>query len=220
MQFPSEIPFSAFLQYSPRGQSQTSRLSQEVMRAIKNDSVLPGPGQQRAIPYAAHRLAQEMVKHPVLEDTFSPDVVLVPVPRSAPLVTGGLWPALKICQAIEDEGIAGQVLPMVIRQKAVPKSATASQGKRPGPETHYDSLTLEPNRPLISPTQTFVIVDDVVTRGATFFGCYARLREDFPNAQIKCFGLIRTVSGHEVDALLLPVGGVITYKNGHIHREP
>jgi hypothetical protein len=57
-----------------------------------------------------------------------------------------------------------------------------------------------------------------ITRGATFFGCYARLRETSPDARLSCFALIRTMSGVEVDTLLDPVEGTITLDP--LHRKP
>jgi hypothetical protein len=70
------------------------------------------------------------------------------------------------------------------------------------------------------PAQHLVIVDDVVTRGATFLACEARLREAFPSVPISCFAVVRTMSGVEVDSPIAPASGKITYRGGHLHREP
>jgi hypothetical protein len=64
------------------------------------------------------------------------------------------------------------------------------------------------------------LVDDVVTRGASFIGMYARLREAYPNAPIRCFALIRTISTGEIDAILDPVHGEIRYENNRLSRVP
>ena len=85
-------------------------------------------------------------------------------------------------------------------------------------EQHYESLAIDPNRPLLGSQHHLVIVDDVVTRGATFFGCYARLEKAYPGIKISCFALIRTMSGGEVDSILSPVAGVI--RLSPLHREP
>jgi hypothetical protein len=218
---PSEISFTSFLQYSPRPQTQLSRQSKELALAIKNDSVcLTKAGQQRAIPYSALRLREEIPKHPVLQNCFSGDLILLPAPRSAPLVQGGLWPAMELCREMETQGIASSVLPLLIRTRAVRKSATAGSGQRPGPEEHFDSFEVDPKRPLLTEKNRFVIVDDVVTRGATLFACYARLEEAYPNVPITCFAFVRTMSNVDVDAILAPVAGMISYSNGHLHRHP
>lgn len=216
MPLPSEIPFVSFLRYSPRGTSPASKLSQAVMRGIKNDGALPSGA--RAIEFAARRLREELPNYPVLTPCFGPHTWLVPVPRSAPLVQGGLWPSRRLCDAIHKEGLVAGVLPAITRASAVVKSATAAAGQRPDPQKHYDSLAVAPNVNLLVGSLT--IVDDVVTRGATFLACYARLRGVYPETPIHCFAMIRTMSGVEVDSVLDPVAGVISSKNGFLHREP
>jgi hypothetical protein len=201
--------------------SPASRASAVLTRAVKNDSFYNIRGKdERAIVYAAVRLSEEIRKHQVLAECFSDQVVLVPGPKRAPLVPGGSWPTNRLCQEMQKQRIGVQVLPLLKRIRAVQKSATAASGQRPGPDEHYDSLAVDPNRPLLGSQHHLVIVDDVVTRGATFFGCYARLRDAYPDVRISCFALIRTMSGVEIDAILAPVSGVITLQNGHLHREP
>jgi len=216
---PSEINFVAFLQYSPRGQSRESRSSRVVTRAVKNDAALP-PTPQRAIDYAAKRLAQEIPNYPFLQKCFGPDVMLIPVPSSSLLVKGGLWPAERLCKALRNAGLAADVLTLLTRIKAVPKSATAGRGQRPSPETHYESLSVQRAAPLLAPTARFTIVDDVITRGATLLASYARLEEAYPNVPINCFALIRTMSSGEVDSVLSPVVGVISLAEGRLQRSP
>ena len=219
MKPPSDLNFVAFLQYSPRGQSKESKTSQVFTRAVKNDGVIM-PSRLRAIDHAAKRLAQEVPNHPFLQGCFGPDVVLIPVPGSSLLVLGGLWPADRLCKAIQKAGLAADVLPLLTRTKAVPKSATAAPGQRPSVEAHYDSLSIQPAAPLLPPTVRFTIVDDVVTRGATLLACYARLQEAYPDVPTNCFALIRTMSGVEVNSVLNPVEGVISLAGGQPHRSP
>ena len=44
------------------------------------------------------------------------------------------------------------------------------------------------------PPEKFLLVDDIVTRGATLFGAANRLLEAFPKAQVRAFAAMRTVS--------------------------
>lgn len=171
------------------------------------------------IPYIARRLREEISNHDCLRDCFSGEVIAVPAPRSAPLVQGGLWPTLKLCEALRDAGVAKDIHPLLIRTTAVNKSATAGPGGRPTPEAHYASLAAAQTRPSVEQGTRFVLVDDVITRGATQLACFARLREVFPDTPISCFAFVRTASGAEVDSVLAPVAGVITTA-GHLHREP
>lgn len=202
----------------PRGQTAVSRQSQAFTRAAKNDSFTSG--NRRAVPFAARRLREEIPNYAILQPCFAGTIVLVPVPRSAPLVQGGLWPAMQLCRALQQEGVGVDILAMLERKIAVPKSAMASAGQRPGPQQHYDSLAIDPNWPLLAAQRHLVVVDDVVTRGATLLACYARISELYPDVPISCFALIRTMSGVEVGAILSPVAGKVSYHGGHLHRDP
>lgn len=218
MKLPSDLTFASFLQYSPRGQTKESKYSQAVMRAIKGDGVLPSG--QRGIDYAARRLREELPKHPFLQKCFGPSVALIPTPRSAPLKDPGwLWPAKRLCDAIQKEGLAAAVLPLVIRKSPVAKSATAAPGQRPTPENHYDSLAVDPKVVLLPGIKSFTLVDDVVTRGATFIASVARLQDVYA-LPMHVFALVRTMSGVEVDRVLSPVEGTISYQSSSLHREP
>lgn len=221
MPLPSEAPFAAFLKYSPRGSTPASLQAKTITLAIKNDSFAPTKdGTRRIIPYTARRLAEELPNFPALSSTFTPGSILVPAPRSAPMVDGGFWPAFKMCQSLAGEGVATEVLPLLVRTRAVTKSATAGPGSRPTAEDHYHSLAINSTRPLLPERPRFVLVDDVVTRGATFLAGFARLREVFPASEVMCFAVVRTMSGVEIDAIVEPVRGLITNTAGHIHREP
>jgi hypothetical protein len=63
-------------------------------------------------------------------------------------------------------------------------------------------------------------VDDVVTRGASFVGLVPRLQEAFPGIEIRCFALVRTISTGEIDRILDPVEGVISYDGSEFRRHP
>jgi hypothetical protein len=93
---------------------------------------------------------------------------------------------------LKNEGCGGSVLPRLKRIKPVPKSATADVGQRPDPDTHYESLDVDQQRVLTT-------INDVITRGATFLAMFERLTEAFPQARIRCFAVVCTMSGAEVD---------------------
>jgi hypothetical protein len=228
---PSNLPFRSYLQYSPRGTAHASAYSKAVTLAIKRDGYVStaDEGTKPAIDYVVRRLVGDLPNHQCLRECFGsaggalipPErATLVPVPRSAPLVAGGLWPAMRICAALVTHGLAAESLPLIVRARAVQKSAFAAPGQRPTPQDHYDSLALDPTRPLPQTRKLFVIVDDVVTRGATLLACYARLREAYPADPILCFAMVRTMSGADVATVRDPVEGVITYHGGSPHRQP
>lgn len=226
MQLPSSIPFVSLFQYSPRGTASLSGFSKQFTYAIKQDSFVTyrdSKGDRhtvRAIPQVADSIASRIGTFPFLADCFGDDTLLVPLPRSSPLVKGGLWPAERLCQAMVARGLAKAVFPCIERSTSVAKSATAKSGERPGPEEHYRSCTVAHAGLFAASASKLTLVDDVVTRGSTFLGLYALLFEAFPQAQINCFAAVRTESSGDIAALPDPVEGTISYTGGILRRRP
>ena len=75
------------------------------------------------------------------------------------------------------------------------------------------------------PTNTtikkIVLIDDVITRGATAIGVASRLKEVYPNADIKHFAVVRTISNPK-NFVEFNQPGVekITTRSGRPYREP
>ena len=63
-------------------------------------------------------------------------------------------------------------------------------------------------------------MDDVITRGSSFVGIVPRIQEVYPDATVRCFALVRTISTGDVDAILAPTAGTITYRDGLLVRQP
>lgn len=216
MPLPSEISFCSLLRYSPRGESEASAMSRRIMRAAKSDSYV---GEHRIIPFAARRISELITSQTELQKCFGDDVVLVPVPRSAPLVPGGLWPAMRLAEELVAANLAGTVHPWLERAVSVRKSATADPKHRPTPDEHYRSfkMTVEPS---LSAGGRVCLVDDVVTRGATLLAAAGRVQDTFPQSDVHAFALIRTVSEGDVDSPLDPMSGAITMTQGQTRRRP
>jgi hypothetical protein len=187
-----------------------------VTYKVKQDGYV---GRFRIIDFSAERLSQEIAAYPFLSDYFNNSVTLVPVPRSSPLVNpSALWPPLRLCQALHAQGLAAGIMPCLERMHSVRKSATAPAGGRPGPAEHYGSVRLV-RKPRFTP-QAITLVDDVITRGSSFVGLVPRLQDAFPGIVIGCFALVRTISGGDIDRILDPVEGIITYNGTDLHRHP
>lgn len=123
-----EVPFGSFLVYVPRGLSAQSKHAKDLCYGVKQDR-----------PGTVHRIIIRLkvdFAETGLSDFLGPDVALVPVPTSAPLVTGGLWPAKRVAEELVDAKLGREVLPIVLRANAVPKSAFAAPGQRPTPRVH------------------------------------------------------------------------------------
>jgi len=214
--FPSKLAFASFLQYAPRARSDPSELSRDVTYAVKQDGLV---GKLRIIDFSAQRLSEEIGSHPFLKHYFNESVTLVPIPRSSPLVKpDALWPPLRICQSIMARGLAANILTCLQRSHSVQKSSTAPSGQRPSPRNHYDSVQVA-ERQLLTP-KAITLVDDVITRGSSFVGLIPHLQETFPSVEIRCFALVRTISSGDIEKILDPIEGTITYNGFELHRHP
>lgn len=213
MQFPSKLSYVSFLQYSPRGTSKVAENSRAIRDAIKSDSYLypMRDGKRtvvRGIEYVVAALPKDLPHFAFLRECLGPHVALVPIPRSAPLTKGALWPSQRICEELVKVGLGAEVLPLLKRVTAVQKAATAGPGMRPGPEQHYESTIIDNEVPSLI-ERPLTLVDDFVTRGASFVGMFRRVKEAFPNREIRCFALVRTESTAEITTYRAPVEGTI-----------
>jgi predicted amidophosphoribosyltransferase len=120
--------------------------------------------------------------------------------------------------ALKGVGLGRAVWAGLHRRFAVRKSATALTGERPTVQQHYDSFAVarSPTAP-----ERIVLVDDVITKGRTLLAAAARLQDEFPNADIRAFALVRTMGFlSDVDRLLEPCQGVVRWAGGDARREP
>jgi hypothetical protein len=224
MPLPSKIDFTSFLQYSPRGNTEACKRGRRYRDSIKNDSsLLFKEGNRlvakRGIDFFAWQIAKATPQYPVLAVLRS-DTVLVPIPRSAPLrQADALWPSRRICEALMAQGLGGEIAPILQRRTAVQKSATAPPGQRPGPKEHFDSTSVISDLPLLS-GRPIVLVDDFITRGATFLGMYPHVQDAYPDNTVSCFALVRTMSYIEITSVLAPVQGTIENHYGNPSRNP
>lgn len=207
----SRVSFGALLAYSPRGKSDTSFKSQITMRHIKNA--------HPPIIARAMEVLEKTVAGGVLAEFFGSDIALVPAPRSAPLVKGGLWPGKIISNAIVSAGLAGEVLPLLQRTHRVEKSALAKSGKRPSVNEHLGSIAVD-IPPLIRP-EKITIVDDVITMGSTLLACASLIKNALPDTEVRVFGLLRTRGFvDEIEEIIDPCDGNITWDGNKVRREP
>ena len=74
---------------------------------------------------------------------------------------------------------------------------------------------------MLTEPKEILLVDDVVTRGATFLGAASRLAEACPRAHIKAFAAMRTVSNeNELHNIIDPRKGNITQTTHGTRRDP
>jgi predicted amidophosphoribosyltransferase len=130
-----------------------------------------------------------------------------------------LWVGREICQVLVARGLGKEVHPYVERANAVPKSAFALPADRPKPSTHYASFVVTRS---LFPPRSITLVDDVITKGATLIAAASCISSAFPDCEVRAFALIRTMSQQEVNSILDPCLGTITFNSARdsTHREP
>lgn len=147
------------------------------------------------------------------------NAILVPVPSSGLIQPGSLWVPLLIAREMVRVGLARRVEPVVERRSAVRKSAFAPPSQRVTAREHYDSLVV---RRLAFPDEHFVVVDDVLTRGATLLAAASRVQESWPTAQVTGFAILRTISDPDAfERMFAPCTGRIDLlDDGSTRRRP
>ena len=150
---------------------------------------------------------------------FQPNTILVPTPKSSLMKPDTLWVPERIATALVRMGLGKEVDPCLIRVKRVPRAALSVPNERPTPVEHYESMGV---RGRLSKPDEIVLVDDIVTRGATLLGAANRLVDVFPQTRIRAFAAMRTISNpEEFDKLYVPCVGTIELRaSGDTLRRP
>ncbi len=207
------VAFASCYVYSPSGSCAISERSR-VLRALLK------AGESRLIIKYASRVRQQASALPLLTGFFDATDVLVPVPGSEPRDPDVVSVTEHLAAALVREGLGQVAWAGLRRVRAVGKSATAAPGKRPSVAKHFDSFAVECTDS-IGESAHLVLIDDVVTKGRTLLAAAARLEEAFPHARVRAFALLRTMGlVPEVNRLLDPCVGEITWQAGDAHRSP
>ena len=189
----SELECGSLLSYSPRGDSAELRYSRSVMTAIKRDLFVKATDPDSPIPmsqWMAETIRQHRATLP-FASFFQPNTILIPTPKSSLMQPGTLWVPERIARALVRMGIGKEVVSCLIRTKPVRKAASSAPEERPISAEHYESMEVQG---LLSEPDEIVLIDDIVTRGATLLGAANRLADAFPKAHIYAFAAMRTIS--------------------------
>ncbi len=214
----SELTFASLLAYTPHGEREAAVRSKQTALKFKDNRVVDA-GSRGWLPVASYfaiRLAEVLSTSPF--PRWFEGACLVPMPRSAPLKSGALWPAAALAEAMLASGLGVAVCPVLERAVAVRKSAYCLPGERPAPGEHTASLRVVAALPM--GVKRAVIIDDIVTRGASLLGAARRLRASVDAAEILGFAAVRRVDDAEFVAMMAPCTGLIREEAGRVIRRP
>src|SRR6266581_9650781 len=141
---------------------------------------------------------------------FRDDTVLVPLPSSSLMQRDTLWVPERISTALLKVGLGKESTPLLARETPLPKAAWSKASERPKAKDHIGSMSVQKRIP--EPPAQILLVDDIITRGATALGAANKLAEAFPLAQIQAFAAMRTISDpSEFQSSFNPVIGTVQY---------
>ncbi|MDR0471821.1 MAG: hypothetical protein LBH79_08905 [Nitrososphaerota archaeon] len=183
----SELKYASLLSYSPHGNTSAALESKALTYSLKQDRYEGQP--PILMSDWVEKKTQEKCKH--FGTFFQSNTILVPVPSSSLMEKDTLWVPERIANALLKKGFGKQVVPCLRRETAVRKAATSPSQDRPSVKDHYDSFSVQRS---LSEPENILLIDDVITRGATLVGCANRLISAFPNCRIQAFAAIRTES--------------------------
>jgi hypothetical protein len=212
----SEIEFAAFLSYTPRPITELGKESKNVMYAVKSNQLFGHPPISIS-QLISKRLLEHLAELP-FRDYFDGTAIAVPIPKSSLAKPGSLWVPLMLANALKEAGLVADVLVCLTRKYALKKNATSAPDERSTAQEQYDSIEAE--RTLLAP-EKFLLVDDILTRGATLLGCANRLSELFPGVPVQGFAAMRTISDEkEFSSLYDPCLGTVSLRGEQTFRRP
>lgn len=170
--------YLTILVYNARGQSIEAQKSRIHCGACKNGVI-----------DFSERLVATILKKSNKQNYFD-NAVLVPMPRSTPLVEGAVYPTKVIAETFVRKGLGNTVIDCLVRKFAIPKSSSASTASsRTKLSDIIDSLVV---RSHAFEEENLVIIDDVLTLGRNSMAAALKLSDAYPDKNIKIFAAFRT----------------------------
>jgi len=196
--------------YATRSTAQDAKRIKSLILDIKEDR----RDRRTGHPWSAIAIERALSRSgEAARSAFQGDPMLVPVPGSGLTKPHTVWSAKRLCEELVAQGLGADVIEIVKRTTAVPKSA--GNERRPSLREHHDSLTVTPR--LVPPTR-LLLVDDVVTSGTTLMACAQRLWEVLPGVPIAAFALARVQSEGDPVRVFEPAEEPISLSGERCHR--
>lgn len=208
------LEFGSLLSYTSRPASLDQDRKKNMLKTkdmviwLKQDQGVQWNGASMEMSeYVAELLDLTLTSFP-LSSFFSADTSLIPIPRSSPIRPDGLWVPERIAKAMVRRGIGNSVIACLNRAISVNKSSISTPANRPKAPDHYHSFSV---KRIVSEPKDIVLIDDVITRGSTMIGAANRIANAFPEAKIKAFAAVRTITNpNDFTDWYDPQVGVIT----------
>lgn len=185
----STIEFGSLLSYSPRGTSDAEKRSRTTMRLLKGDEFVLKPPILMS-SFISDVIKRDFAKLPFAH-YFETNPILVPTPNSSLTRPGTLWVPQRLASALVQRGLGKDVVECLKRVTPLQKAATSLAEDRPKAAQHYASMQVQK---MLSEPEEILLIDDVVTRGATLLGAANKMADAFPSARIRAFAAMRTIS--------------------------
>jgi predicted amidophosphoribosyltransferase len=187
----SLLDFGSYLTYSTKGTSKEEQHSKNWMYLVKNDEYFVE--NQNSILMSeliADKIKANVTTLP-FATFFAPNTILVPAPSSSLMQDDTLWVPKRLATAMVKRGLGKSVIECLVRSTPVRKAATSLAKDRPTPQEQYDTMGVQ--KALTDPEE-ILIIDDIITRGATLMGAANRLFDVYPKAKIRAFAAMRAMS--------------------------
>ena len=215
-----DLEFGSLLSYASHGNSASAQHSRDIMLTLKRDGffqILPNT-QILASDWVAQTIQRNRSTLP-FASFFLPNTILVPTPKSSLMRPGTLWVPLRLATSLVQCGLGKGVARVLNRVRPVRKSAWSIPENRPLPQEHYDSMDAQK---LLPEPDNILLIDDIVTRGATLLGAASRLATAFPKTKICAFAVMRAITNEsDFDEEYSPVVGKISLRSqGDTLRRP
>lgn len=209
------VEFGSLFAYTPRPHNVDTEDSYNFMMKLKSNEIINFKFPSTC-NFVANTLDSCMNLLPY-SNFFDSKPLIVPIPKTTLIKSEYLWVPHILAVEIYAKGLGSRIVNCLNRVYPLPKSSTSKSENRPKAIQHYDSLSVQ-RLPYNPPS--ILLIDDVITRGATILGAASRLAEAYPNSSIKAFAGIRTISNSlEFQKFLDPQLGTIELRDNDTYDD-